>query len=243
MKRLCFFTTLLITVVFLSFEKSYAIDPDCLQMVKCDCEYASNPDSIMVDTCFNSPTYGQWYVKKGILISFTTYPFEEEPIQVNIKKYWYDIDTNLPLLRNRLLGIYNKYGSFSITRQNPSNSHLISLDFILEFDNYVCLDSLEKNADTNFQIRAIIPEREPYALYVKEKDNYTQIVNHGNSLEFNTNNLNIPHNIKIVSAYGNIYNAEYTIANEGIDIDISYLSTGIYFLLIDNIKPIKFIKY
>ncbi len=243
MKKYIILSILLIIGITFSIHKSYAIDPDCLQMVMCDCEYASNPDSIMVDICTDSPTYGQWYVKKGILILFTTYPFEEEPIQVNIKKFWYDIDTNLPLLRNRLLGIFNKYGSFSITRQNASNYHLISLDFYLEFDNYVCLDSLVENADTSFQIREIVPEREPYGLYVNEADNFTQLVNHGNFLEFNTNNLNIPHNIKIVSAYGNIYNTEYTIANEVIDIDISYLSTGVYFLLIDNTKPIKFIKY
>ncbi len=245
MKRLCIFTALLITVAFLSFEKIYSVDPDCIEMVMCDCEYGLNPDSIMVDTCINSPTYGFYYLKKGIQIRFNNYPFVESPIPLNIKKYWYDIDTNLDILREKLEYISNKYGNFSIVRKMTNEqAHLEQKDFVLEFDSYISwanlyIDVIYSSANS---VKSLY-FNPPTEMDVKEKDNYTQIVNHGNSLEFNTNNWIIPHNIKIVSAYSNYFTTEYTIANEVIDIPISYLSIGVYFLLIDNTKPIKFIKY
>ncbi len=245
MKNYIILSLLLIIGITFNINKSYAIDPDCLQIVwGNDGETASNPDSVMVDICTDSPTYGQWYVKKNIKIGFKIYPFNEIPIQINEFKGWQDIDTNYLALREIFQNVELKYGDFTFHRvESDEEEHLISKIIFIEFDNYVCWDSLKKDIKTNNDYLngvAIIP---PIGLDVKEADNFTQIVNHGNSLEFNTNNLNIPHNIKIVSAYGNYFNTEYTIANEGIDIDISHLSTGVYFLLIDNIKPIKFIKY
>ncbi len=245
MKRVCFFTTLLITLAFLSFEKSYAIDPECLQMVMDNDGYTSeNIDSVMVDICTDSPTYGQWYAKKGISIQFFDYPFIEEPIPLNINKYWHDIDTSLPLLRDKLQYISNKYGTFTITRETESvYAHNIMKDFIIEFENYISLGSLSLDIiDSSANVRSIDLRYEPQQLDVRENISDTIIYNDGNLLKMNySQNLNSK--IRLIDIYGNIYNAEYTIANEGIDIDISYLSTGVYFLLIDNTKPIKFIKY
>ncbi len=245
MKRLCFFTALLITVAFLSFEKSYAIDPDCLQMLMDNDGYSSeNIDSVMVDTCSNSSSFGQWYAKKGIRIKFYNYPFIEEPIPLNTTKYWYDIDTNLPLLREKLQYISNKYGAFTIIRENGSDYfHKIIKDFIMEFENYISLDSLSLDIiDSSANVRSIGLRYEPQQLDVREKNSDTIIYNDGNLLKMNYS-LNLNSKIRLIDIYGNIYNTEYTIANEVIDINISYLSTGVYFLLIDNTKPIKFIKY
>ncbi len=245
MKRVCFFTALLIAVAFLSFEKSYAIDPDCLEIVLGNDGYSSeNLDSIMVDTCTNSPTYNKWYAKKGIVIRFYDYPFIEEPIPINIIKYWYDIDTNLALLKERLQNISNKYGIFTIIRETKDEfSHLYRKDFTLTFENYICFDSLCYDIiDSSANVWSINFRFVPEKLDVKE-NNYNPIIyNEDNILKINCS-LSINSKIKLIDIYGNIYNTNFEIMDNTVNINISNLSIGVYFIQIDNLKPIKFIKY
>lgn len=245
MKRLVFFSALLITFAFLIFEKSYAIDPNCLKMVMENTPYESeNLDSIMVDICQNSPTYGQWYVKKGILIRFYEYPFVEDPIPVNAIKYWYDIDTNLPLLREKLQYISNNYGNFTIVRENEDEeSHHLRNDFTLTFENYVCFDSLcNYIIDSSANVKAIDLRYIPQVISVEENTNNPLMIIDGNILKIN---LSIGNNseFRLIDIYGNKYNADYEITENSLIVNIENLSVGVYFIQIDNSKPIKFVKY
>jgi hypothetical protein len=102
-----------------------------------------NIDSVMIDTCTNSPTYGKWFVKKGIRIKFNVYPFTDI-LEINEKKRWNDIDPNLVLLKNKLMNLVNNNGNFTIQRESHNlDNHLFNKNFILNFDSdYVCFDSL-----------------------------------------------------------------------------------------------------
>ncbi len=245
MKKYIILSILLIIGIIFNINKSYAIDPDCLQMLMGnDGATVSNPDSVMVDTCINSPSFGQWYVKKGIYIMFSNYPFAESPIQVNIKKYWYNIDTNLPLLREKMQYINNKYGDFSIVRKMSNEQvHIEQKDFVIEFENYTNWANIYPDLiDSTTNLIKDLWFDPPINLDVKEDVEYKIISYDLNHIKISCNGLNI-NNIKISNIFGDIIDSEYLLSGNFIDIPISYLSTGVYFLLIDNIKPIKFIKY
>ncbi len=248
MKKYIILPILLIIGITFNANMSYAIDPDCLQMVMDnDGATVSNPDSVMVDICTDSPSYGQWYAKKKISVSFNVYPFQEIPISIGEYKAWQDIDTNYPVLRQIFQNVESKYGNFILLREDSNEvEHLTSKSFLIEFDNYVCIDSLSHDVDIdNSYILALVLVHPPYVMGVKEEINSNDIIisTNGNQLklEFITNHIN--NDIKIADIIGTIIKPVFSISNNNMVIDISHLSTGVYFLLIDNIKPIKFIKY
>lgn len=250
MKRLMFFTALLISLAFFSFEKSYAIDEECLapafwQEILWG-QTVSNLDSVKVDTCANSSTKGLFYVKNNISIGFWIYPFSQKPIDLNIAKSWRDIDTIYPGLRTLFEIIENKYGHFNIYRDDPIDSlHLKYPGFKIYFNNYVCFDSLKNSITIDNNIAGIRITRSPGVLDVSENFRYHYFIlkNDGYELVINTDDYFNSKDIRIINIYGATFFADYSSSNNAISINISNIPIGIYFLIINNTTAIKFIKY
>lgn len=135
---------------------AYAVTDSCLKMICPDdgWEY-SNPDSIKVDSCFGSNTYGEWFKKSGYWIRLEHYIFNKKPIAFNELINVNDIDsTNFKDIKNSFIRLENKFGKIVFKRQH---SMVIDSDFIkrpvfvVDFSKYFLvkehLDSLEKTKD------------------------------------------------------------------------------------------------
>lgn len=107
-----------------------------------------NPDSVMVDSCISSPTYGQKYAKGWFNLRFTYYilPTPVGPEDTIIDRAWQDIDTQYVSVRNAFDTLEQKYGSFFFRKFQPHwNDTANGGDnlFNVWFNHYVNIDSVE----------------------------------------------------------------------------------------------------
>lgn len=107
-----------------------------------------NPDSVMVDSCISSPTYGQKYAKGWFHLRFTYYilPMPIGPEDTVMDRTWRDIDTEYESVRSAFDTLEQRYGSFSFRKFQP---HIIDTSigrrslFNVWFNNNVNIDSVE----------------------------------------------------------------------------------------------------
>ncbi|MBI3260476.1 MAG: T9SS type A sorting domain-containing protein [Ignavibacteriae bacterium] len=163
-----------------AFVTSFSAPPpdSCLKMVLSNdfhfdstgiSQGSHNPDSVMIDTCSGSPTFGHLFTKRWFAISFPPnfYPFDHQLDSGEVKGVS-DIDSAHLDLLNRFLGLQDTFGLifFQGLQFPPSDSILMlgpSIRFY--FDEYqdgefiaehftTTIDSVRKVA---FQMRAATP--------------------------------------------------------------------------------------
>jgi hypothetical protein len=107
-----------------------------------------NPDSIMVDSCVSSPTYGQKYARGWFHLRFTYHilPTPVGPKDTIIDRTWKDIDTQYISVRNAFDTLEQRYGSFFFRKFQPHwNDTANGGDnfFDVWFNDNVNIDSVE----------------------------------------------------------------------------------------------------
>jgi hypothetical protein len=108
---------------------------------------AGNPDSVLVDTCTGSSTYGSFYARKWFRIAFRAYviPLPTFPADTIVEVPWTAVDTSFSDLRAGLQTIEAKYGLFVLRKVNPEindTANGASSNFTLRFASAVCVDSV-----------------------------------------------------------------------------------------------------
>ena len=200
-----------------------------------------NRDSVLIDTCIGSPTLGRWFAKKTYEFNTYNYFFQPKPLLIGEKYTWENIDTVFPTIRNKFKTLAETFGNYSIMRYDDGSSDSLHLEvpiFIIEFDNYVCVDSVIlflQEIDSVFGVELL---NKPGYYSVEDILNQTEIVqNYGNTIYIDLKNELIIKNMDILiyDVFGNILIRSSVHAGESsISIDINTLNSGIYFLRIEN---------
>lgn len=140
---------------FFAISTCYGQGDSCLKLLGptfADDTAWSNPDSVMVDSCISSPTFGQQYAKGSFQIGFTYYilPTPDGPEDTIIERTWQDIDTNYSSVRNEFDTLEQQYGSYFFRRDEPhvnDTSLGRKSRFFIRFDNYVPIDTIKAYID------------------------------------------------------------------------------------------------
>jgi len=127
MKNFSFFT---IFNLFLCLNLNYVKAQDCQQLVYPNDWYVySNPDSIKVDTCQGSQTYGKWYSKYGYAFGVSYYLFSPKPLSMNNKKTWRDIDSQFTEQKYGFGLLEERFGEFTFRRFEDGIKQKFSTNF------------------------------------------------------------------------------------------------------------------
>ncbi len=232
----------------------YHTPDSCLKMIWPDDynpltnEGTINPDSVKVDTCQNSPTYGMKYAQKYFLIQLKPYyyPFDTL-LKPNEFKYVSEISNHCSQLKQKFEQLENNYGQilFHGLFEEVSDSSLLKNPLILislnQYENCDSIVNILKSIDSisyaSYQMRAynytIVPDNsvngELIILYPNPVFEYLFIKsdNHFNQDE-----------IKIYSEIGQEVLLK-TIINDVVDVTV--LNSGAYYFRYKN-KLYKFIK-
>ncbi len=102
-------------------------------------------DSLMIDTCPDSPTYLQGYSKGPFEVEFDYYMIQT-PISDTDTIYvtWQAIDTNYPKTCASFAALDSEFGSFTMKKEAPwqtDTGYFGNHIFLLTFSNYVPVDS------------------------------------------------------------------------------------------------------
>ncbi len=237
---------IIILLAFLAiFTNAYSQNiNDCLRMVYPNEDIWYNPDSIMVDSCYESPTFGKWFAKRGYAFKMDVYVFGNEALSFDTIVSWQDISSTFTSIKNGFQELEQIFGTFIIQRSEAKGSRsdslfLLSPIFDLEFQNYHLFDSVRNalyNIDSisgagyryypGFNDIPEIRNKEanfPFNIKKVDNDRLTIIFND----DFLFRNLNI----NIYNLLGNqIY--QQSINNQEISIDISTWASGVYIVSI-----------
>lgn len=152
MKKLSFLTLLAVLCGFNARSTGTPID-SCLKLreehLKVDTlAYTKtwNPDSVLVDSCTSSNTFGEYYAIKGYYLRFSNYVIARPMASADsvIEWVWSDIDSNYAALRLALSALETKYGRFYLREFYPEvtdSSKYGSKTYYVRFDKYVYADS------------------------------------------------------------------------------------------------------
>lgn len=106
-----------------------------------------NPDSVKIDSCIGSPTYGREFANRYFSCKFTTYIFDSV-IKVNETKRVDDISDNYPNIKQQFKTLDSIYGPIYFIRdfvdyEWPDSAYSLSGWVFLYFENYQDVDSIE----------------------------------------------------------------------------------------------------
>jgi len=240
---------------FYAYFTANAVPDSCLKMIyPNDYRDWSNPDSIKVDSCFDSPTYEKWYSKYGYFFGTTIYILNPKPISESDRKRWWDIDSQFATTRAGFELLEQKFGEYTIRRYEFGGNDSIHLEapaFVIDFKNYHLVDSVIYYIEKIDSVIGCQLDKIPYALSVQgynyNNDNFEIIMTQSlltivfadNYLsKLNSNQIRI----EIFNLTGNrVKNIKFNI-NKSIEIDMNDFVPGIYFLKIDN-NFVKYIKF
>ncbi len=110
-------------------------------------ETYENQDSVMVDSCSDSPTYLEYYATKGWSMDFKYSVIKRQPApyDTSIELPWTAIDTAYIALRAAFAALETRYGTFNLGEVRPDSYDSTTpgnRSYALLFDNYVCVDSV-----------------------------------------------------------------------------------------------------
>lgn len=249
-----YLSLLAVVVFFFTGISTKAVPDSCLKMVTPHDRWnGMNRDSVMADSCHNSPTYGKWYSKKGYFFGTENYPFNPKPISESDRKTWRDIDSQFATTRDGFELLEQKFGEFTIRRYEDGGDdsmHLEAPTFIIDFKNYQLVDSVIYYVEKIDSVMGCNLNNYPFDLFVQYnsncenfefniiRNNITVIFTESYLVKKNTTEIII----EIFNILGNKVKNIKLILNKRIEIDMSDFVPGIYFLRIDN-EIIKFIKY
>jgi len=247
MKKILFLVALLLSL--LCSGTLSAMNDSCLQIVGNGLEGYSNPDKVKIDTCVKSTTFERWYARKTYIFFADIYIFQEKPIKLGKSYTWQDLDTNLPTIRNAFHQLETTFGPYSFKRYNGNmndSEHLDTRGFLIEFENYVLVDSVNYTVFFIDSVSSCNLLNPPNLLFVREintdvlKIEVNQVENLL-SIYFKENLTTYLTNLKIYDIYGLCLHESITWdKTKTLDIDISILNNGVYFLLVNN-KIYKFL--
>lgn len=103
-----------------------------------------NPDSVAVDTCWDSPTYDQLYARQWFDVTFDTQAVDLPwyPNGTVIDTTWEVVGTDFSSIREGLEDLEERFGTFILRKRWPADTlGEISQMFDLRFDSYVNIDS------------------------------------------------------------------------------------------------------
>jgi hypothetical protein len=112
-----------------------------------DSEKCINRDSVMVDTCMGSATFGEDYAKRWFRVDFSYYVIKlpAAPYDTLLEMSWTAIDTNFRYLRSAFANLELKYGAVTFKKYAPNfvdSTDLASKIYYLRFNNYVRVNSV-----------------------------------------------------------------------------------------------------
>jgi hypothetical protein len=249
--------TMLLTFFVAGAAYAYTPPDSCLKM-KCPDNYNTsnntgtpNPDSVRIDTCISSPTFGKDFAKRYFQLKFTQYPFETA-IPVNEVKRVSDLREDIPGLKQQFQELEEDLGSIYFLRLTKQYGEISDSIIILNsivfiyFEKYQDIDYI--NSAFQLQINSlvgliyenragcdILSVNDLYKLNSKNIIILPNPVRDRITLKFLNSNRN--ERIIIISAIGiKQYETEYKET-----IDISFLPDGVYYLVINN-ELYKFVK-
>jgi hypothetical protein len=267
MKRFLFKTILLIlTIIAMHIGKSGFLNtafayqpPPCLKLVDSifvghvgwtEATQISNPDSLKVDTCNFLPADGgitnqkNWFTRKNIGILFNQCPFDSAKVSIDSLFHVTDIKEELLQTKNEFLEFENSFARI-IFKKTGSPFH----SFVVEFDQYLPVDSICKIISTYSNVQKCITLSQIFIYTgVDENDSNFNLadnikfINYSNRLIIKLQNNFLCDNINfnIFDLNGNIRISEtLSLKDNLIEVDISALPSGTYFILMNG-KKAKF---
>jgi hypothetical protein len=146
---------LLITMLLISINL-YSAPPDsCLKYYYHPDTTFFNPDSVMVDSCEGSPTYGEYYGKKYFTLKFNYNIIPRTYLAPADSIIEYTIDSigiQYTSAKNEFSQLLTTYGNFSFREKVPNmpdTTIVLGRTLYLIFDNNVPINEVE-NQLTNF---------------------------------------------------------------------------------------------
>jgi hypothetical protein len=259
MKKILFVVALIIAYLLVpQIATCYCPEPDstCFWMFPNEPQWGYvNPDSVMVDSCDESPTYKMWYAKKyDISFNRNKYYFSAKPLPYDSLVTWEAIDTSFHEVREAFKQIYDSCGKYKMKRSElvPNDSlFLLMPKMLVFFTSYKCAPYI---CDVFMNINGMVGAYLPVAPHIeydnvddkgKLKTNQIKIITYNNLVKIVNNSIKSTNTATIYDLYGRLV-LQKTIepvenGNE-IIINISELNDGFYFLKIND-KTYKFIKY
>ena len=234
--------------------KLYAINDSCLKLL-----YPHDPDngfynldSVMIDTCHNSSTYNDWYVKKyyAVLFELSARIFKINPFPKDTFVTWDFIDTSYIATRNGLKNIYDEYGHFIMRRIKYyiSDSEAFRFPAVAiafnEYLNYYTLREKFEKIDKVIEVRLESPTGFDFVEENNESSDAFKIFPNPaqNVLLLKIKEDTLLNNLKItiLNNHGNVVLVYLSSQDNSmfIKLNISALPTGLYFCNFNNIvKP------
>ncbi|MGA2296575.1 MAG: T9SS type A sorting domain-containing protein [FCB group bacterium] len=175
-------TNVLVIIIIIVCTTNIIFSNDCLKMElpndgstygKSSVNF--NPDSVMIDTCTNSPTYNLRFVKNFNIISNDYFFITKPLVEGNIYTI-YDIDSiNYFEFYTYLKELENKYGNITFKRSElPIDSVCLKYpEFQVFLNDYFCFDSLKFDLIDSIEIKAVNIRKKPekqlyYAVPISE---------------------------------------------------------------------------
>lgn len=232
--------------------QEYSAPDSCLKFPG-DYKEFFNPDSVKIDSCQFSVSFGKYYSKYGFIFSTNNYPFTSKPISAFEKKNWRDIDSQFVSQRFGFELIEQIFGSYTLRRDPDSNDsmHLLYPVFILDFSEYQLVDSVLFYIRQIDSINGAKLQNWPVYMsidtkYLKQFDTSFCIMAQPNINQLiikSTNEHNLEElNIEIFDLIGNCLQKNTIKFSTVFTIDISTFNSGFYVLRVNN-QTIIFRKY
>ena len=142
---------IIITMIIIgSYNISAQFTPDsCLKLLLPLEKYPDflppfNPDSVMGDSCYGSPTFGLFFAKHTYHLGFQKNILSPKLIPKDSIVTWSIISDDYPIIKNKFTELENKYGHYYLLRHpnTGENGFLHFPEFFLYFTNYICIDSV-----------------------------------------------------------------------------------------------------
>jgi len=236
---------IIILLAFLAiFTNAYSQNiNNCLEMVYPNEDIYYNPDSVMVDTCSESLTFGKWYAKKTYVFGMKVYVFGTEALHMDSTVNWQDIDSTYIQIKNSFQNLEQQFGSYIIRRSNRGSwndsDYIQNPVFDIYFEDYFEVDSVSnvienidscglvflKYAPSYNDIPEIKSTNRDFPFFVDQLNNEILKINFKNEVLYSINS------IKIYNLFGQ-QNFQQTINNQEISIDISSWASGVYIVSI-----------
>jgi hypothetical protein len=261
MKRLFF---MFLYFSFIGLGANYAQVPDsCLKLLKHQKMGFQNPDSVKVDSCYWSPTFGQLYAKQIFRVEFQYNVIPRSgiyPKDTIIEYTWHDILTTYLNTKNEFQHFESLYGTFWFREylpQEPDTTKFLPRVLLLRLMNYSNIDSVENKIghvslvtnfnylrryeDTNLDVPSKNPEnKEDFEVSPNPTTDFIEISVGANGRSPLQSDVSIYNVLGEIQATPNP-TPTLPASREGVRIDISSLPPGMYFVRIGD-KVGKFIK-
>lgn len=249
MKKVLFYA--IIIIALFANAKAYFPPDSCLKVYTDDDDY-KNPFGVKVDSCYGSPTYMNQFGAGCYLVEFK-YSILPQNLTTNTSTFTLynlsDIKSEYSWIKDSLTTFSIEYGTFTLKYgelggTDTSFQSFRQKTFVMNFTNIHNFKEVSKRIKqftfNNAPVKSI-HELTYHTSYKSENNEYSFVKispnPSNNELLIELNGESQPKSVAILDEKGK----EILISEFKSRIDINKLSTGIYFLKINN-KLFKFIK-